>query len=74
MNEYTHGYNIRRLVALPGLQLRGLHCYNGAIQHTRKYEDMAAKVARVVELTKASVAQLQRENIPCPIVTGGGTG
>lgn len=59
----------------PVLQFRGIHCYNGSLQHVRGADDRRGRVLNgPVASAKIAVDALATAGIACPIVTGGGTG
>jgi 3-hydroxy-D-aspartate aldolase len=64
-----------RLVAgEPSLELAGIQGYAGKIQHIRGYEERAA-ATRAANTQLAAIRDAFRaEGLPCPIVTGSGTG
>jgi D-serine deaminase-like pyridoxal phosphate-dependent protein len=64
----------RRVAASPGLRLAGLQAYNGKAQHVRAVEARRAAVAASVAAARATREALQRAGLPCPLVTGAGTG
>jgi D-serine deaminase-like pyridoxal phosphate-dependent protein len=64
----------RRVAASPGLRLAGLQAYNGKAQHVRTAEGRRAAVAAVVASARATREALERVGLPCPLVTGAGTG
>jgi D-serine deaminase-like pyridoxal phosphate-dependent protein len=57
-----------------GLAFMGLHAYHGAAQHLRTLEERAAAIAQAAERARAARAALLAAGLPCPIVTGAGTG
>ncbi|MCS7267189.1 MAG: DSD1 family PLP-dependent enzyme [Geminicoccaceae bacterium] len=64
----------RRIAAEPALELAGIQGYAGTVQHIPDYRERAAAAApaaaRLAEIRDA----LRAEHLPCPIVTGAGTG
>jgi len=64
----------RRIAAEPALELAGIQGYAGSIQHIADYAERSAAAepvaARLAEIREA----LRAEGLPCPIVTGAGTG
>ncbi len=58
----------------PGLSLRGIHAYQGAAQHLRTPEERRAAIARAASLARETKAAIEAAGIPCPTVTGAGTG
>jgi D-serine deaminase-like pyridoxal phosphate-dependent protein len=64
----------RQVAASPGLRLAGLQAYHGKAQHVRTPEGRRAAVAAVAASARATRAALERAGLPCPLVTGAGTG
>ncbi|XP_032228998.1 3-hydroxy-D-aspartate aldolase [Nematostella vectensis] len=64
----------KHILALPNLNFKGIQTYQGWNQHVRKFGDRKTAVAKVSEMAKATVEALSSNNIPCEVVTGGGTG
>jgi D-serine deaminase-like pyridoxal phosphate-dependent protein len=64
----------RRVHASSGLRFAGLQAYNGKAQHVRTVEGRRAAVARTVSSARATREALERAGLPCPLVTGAGTG
>lgn len=65
----------QRIESSPRLIFRGVHCYHGAIQHTRNAEERRQQVLDG-PVTRANIAvkALEAVGISTPVVTGGGTG
>lgn len=59
---------------LPGLTFGGLQAYHGGAQHLRTLAERKAAIAGIVDKVNQTRAALQRAGLPCPEVTGGGTG
>lgn len=59
---------------LPGLTFGGLQAYHGGAQHLRTLAERQAAIDGIVDKVNATRAALQRVGLPCPDVTGGGTG
>jgi len=59
---------------LPGLTFGGLQAYHGGAQHLRTLAERQAAIDGIVDKVNATRAALQRVGMPCPEVTGGGTG
>jgi len=57
-----------------GLRFGGLHAYQGAAQHLRRPAERRAAIARAVEWVRDTKVLVERAGIPCPTVTGAGTG
>jgi D-serine deaminase-like pyridoxal phosphate-dependent protein len=64
----------RQVVRSPGLRLAGLQAYNGKAQHVRSVEARRAAVAATVASARATRQALEAAGLPCPLVTGAGTG
>jgi D-serine deaminase-like pyridoxal phosphate-dependent protein len=64
----------RRVVESPGLRLAGLQAYNGKAQHVRSVEARRAAVSATVAAARSTRAALEAAGLPCPLVTGAGTG
>ncbi len=56
------------------LSFGGLHAYYGIAQHFRADAERQAAIASAGERVKQTLAELDRVGVPCPIVTGAGTG
>ncbi|XP_055895581.1 3-hydroxy-D-aspartate aldolase-like isoform X2 [Biomphalaria glabrata] len=64
----------KKVMSLPNIRFKGLHCYNGRNQHIRSLADRQAAVNEVIEKTKLALSALKESEIECNYVTGGGTG
>jgi len=64
----------RLIAAVPGLRLAGLQAYHGKAQHLRTPEARRAAVAAAAASARATREALVRDGLPCPLVTGAGTG
>jgi D-serine deaminase-like pyridoxal phosphate-dependent protein len=64
----------RRVHGSRGLRLAGLQAYHGKAQHMRSADGRRAAVDRAVAAARATREALVRAGLPCPLVTGGGTG
>lgn len=58
----------------PGLRFGGLQAYHGSAQHIRGHGERGAAIAAAGDRVRASLAALERRGLPCPQVTGAGTG
>lgn len=58
----------------PGLRLLGVHAYQGGAQHLRTPGEREAAIAEAVRLAALSKLAIERAGLPCPVVTGAGTG
>lgn len=64
----------RAVAAAPGLKLRGLQAYGGPFQHVRDAGERAAAAGETARRAARARALLAAEGLPCPLVSGGGTG
>jgi D-serine deaminase-like pyridoxal phosphate-dependent protein len=64
----------RAVAALPGLRLMGLQAYHGSAQHLRTPQERTAAIAEATRLAAASRDLILGAGLPCPVVTGAGTG
>ncbi|MEO8346522.1 MAG: DSD1 family PLP-dependent enzyme [Betaproteobacteria bacterium] len=62
------------IVASPGLHFRGLHAYQGAAQHLRTPAERMAAIVVATQLALRTRDAIVAAGIPCPTVTGAGTG
>ena len=66
---------LARLVdAAPSLELRGLQGYEGHAVLRPERAERAAAVAAAAQILKAERERLEQAGLPCPVVSGGGTG
>ena len=66
---------VARVIArTPGLSFRGVHAYHGAAQHLRTPEERRAAIARASEFAGETKAAIEAAGVPCPTITGAGTG
>lgn len=56
------------------LTLGGLQAYHGSVQHVRKPEDRQAIIDSATDIINEHKDVLSKNDIDCPVVTGGGTG
>ena len=56
------------------LELRGLQAYHGSAQHLRTPAERRAAVDGAIAAAEISRAALTKRGLPCPVVSGGGTG
>jgi D-serine deaminase-like pyridoxal phosphate-dependent protein len=67
--------DLARVVAdLPNLRLMGLQAYHGSAQHLRTPAERAAAIAQAAELARLSRDLILDAGLPCPVITGAGTG
>jgi D-serine deaminase-like pyridoxal phosphate-dependent protein len=64
----------RRVHAAPGLRLAGIQAYQGKAQHVRTVDARRVAAAGAIEAARATREALERAGLPCPLVTGAGTG
>jgi len=56
------------------LNLMGIQCYAGNLQHISSYEERKNRSLQVMEIASDVVKQLKKSGLSCPILTGTGTG
>lgn len=64
----------RAIVASPSLHFAGMHAYHGRAQHIRSSDERRAVIGAAAAAVRSTRALLEQNNIPCPIVTGAGSG
>ncbi|MCJ7830783.1 MAG: DSD1 family PLP-dependent enzyme [Desulfobacterales bacterium] len=64
----------RRIADTQGLRFAGLQAYHGSAQHLRTPEERRTAIQFALERIVATRTLLERNGIPCPTVTGAGTG
>lgn len=74
VNFADAGSLARQLAALPGLELRGIQCYAGNLQHLADFTERAKKSRSVLGRAAKLLRELRRDGLPLPIFTGAGTG
>lgn len=62
------------LAAAPGLRFRGLHAYHGGAQHLRTPDERRTAIAAASAMAAETKALIEAAGVPCPVVTGAGTG
>ncbi len=62
------------LARAKSLTFAGLQAYNGKAQGIRDYSLRQSTTATMVRKVEDTVLQLEKEGLPCQLVTGGGTG
>ncbi len=65
---------VKKVISLPNLRFEGIQCYCGNLQHVHDFSERAEKSAVMMRKAAAIVRQLRAEGIPCPVLTGTGTG
>ncbi len=63
-----------KIKELSWLNLMGIQCYAGNLQHIASYEDRKRQSSQIMEMASVIVKQLRNKGILCPILTGTGTG
>jgi 3-hydroxy-D-aspartate aldolase len=58
----------------PNLTFAGLQAYHGSAQHLRGWDERRAAIAQAADKAGRTRDLLERNGIPCPVVTGAGTG
>ncbi|MBI1943423.1 MAG: DSD1 family PLP-dependent enzyme [Betaproteobacteria bacterium] len=64
----------RAILGSPGLRFAGLQAYHGRAQHFRSMQERREAVAGSAAVVRETKALLERHHIPCPCVTGAGSG
>jgi D-serine deaminase-like pyridoxal phosphate-dependent protein len=64
----------KHVAACPHLRFCGLQAYHGPAQHLRPVAERHAAARRAAESARRTKALLEAGGLPCPTVTGGGTG
>jgi len=64
----------KAIVASPNLRFAGLHAYHGRAQHIRSMEERRAVITNAALIVKNTKTLLAGAGIPCPAVTGAGSG
>ncbi len=64
----------RRIAAVPELRFAGLQAYQGSAQHVRTMQDRRASIGLAIEAARSTRALLEANGVPCPVVTGAGSG
>jgi D-serine deaminase-like pyridoxal phosphate-dependent protein len=64
----------KKIDALPGLRLRGVHCYAGGSAHVSGFSERKAHSERAMAAPLETVAAMKRAGLPIEIVSGGSTG
>ena len=64
----------QRVEATPSVSFAGIQAYNGVAQHVRDHSARLAATQRNIDLVQGSVDLLDRHDIRCEVVSGGGTG
>jgi D-serine deaminase-like pyridoxal phosphate-dependent protein len=64
----------REVAKFPNLKFGGLQAYHGRAQHMRTMEERHAVIELAAQHVAFTKKELQKAGIPCPIVTGAGSG
>jgi len=64
----------RAVTGCASLRFGGLQAYNGRAQHVRSNADRRALIDKAAAAVRATRALLEQNGIPCPSVTGAGSG
>lgn len=64
----------REITNSPNLRFAGLHAYHGRAQHIRSMEERHAAIETAAQHVFHTKKSLEKAKIPCPIVTGAGSG
>lgn len=67
--EYGHFIN-----GMKWLNLKGIQCYAGNLQHIQNYEERRDSSLRIMEVASDIVRRFRSANLPCELLTGTGTG
>jgi D-serine deaminase-like pyridoxal phosphate-dependent protein len=63
-----------RVAAAKALRFAGLQAYQGSAQHIRDHAERRAAIDGAVACAQETVTMLEERGIPCPSITGAGTG
>ncbi|MBV8736958.1 MAG: DSD1 family PLP-dependent enzyme [Alphaproteobacteria bacterium] len=58
----------------PHLSFAGLQAYHGSAQHLRGWEERRAAIAQAADKAGHTRELIEKNGLPCPVVTGAGTG
>jgi D-serine deaminase-like pyridoxal phosphate-dependent protein len=64
----------RHVADAPHLAFAGLQAYHGSAQHVRQWDERRQAIAQAAEKAGSTRELLEKNGIPCPVVTGAGTG
>lgn len=64
----------KRIARSADVQFGGLQAYHGSAQHRRRPEERAAAVADAASAVRRTLDALATLQLPCPVVSGAGTG
>jgi D-serine deaminase-like pyridoxal phosphate-dependent protein len=63
-----------KIHAMPWLHLMGLQCYAGNLQHISSFEERKKRSLDIMQQASEMRRMFQEHHLPCPILTGTGTG
>lgn len=64
----------RAIARFPSLRFAGIQAYHGAAQHLRTYEERQSAIMAAGRKVSEARELLHRQDIPCEVVAGAGTG
>ena len=64
----------QQIDACPHLRFAGLQAYYGSAQHLRSVAERQAASTRAADLARQTKSLIETAGLPCPTITGGGTG
>ncbi|ALA23935.1 metal-activated pyridoxal enzyme [Piscirickettsia salmonis] len=64
----------QQLHELPGLELQGIQCYAGNLQHVHDFHVRQQASSQAMQRASEVFSQFKAANLPCTILTGTGTG
>lgn len=65
---------VKEILKAPNLRFAGMHAYHGRAQHVRSMAERKASIDRAAQAVRDTKLLLEKNSIPCPIVTGAGSG
>jgi len=65
---------VKAIAASPDLRFVGIHAYHGRAQHIRSVEERRAVISTAAAAVRSTKDILEKNGLPCPIVTGAGSG
>lgn len=63
-----------KIKELPWLNLQGIQCYAGNLQHIISYQERKKRSLNIMQIACDIVKQFKNHGLSCPILTGTGTG
>ncbi|ARG96693.1 DSD1 family PLP-dependent enzyme [Legionella micdadei] len=64
----------RQIARSQWLNLKGIQCYAGNLQHIFSYEERKERSLQIMQLASEIVIDFRNDRLPCDILTGSGTG